>query len=255
MQLLGNIAAIPLNSSSTNGIIEPVTAWIFWTLISIPVIFVATHLSVKVGLGSPIIEDYLPKETRLAWLREVLSYTILIIIVTLPVYLRITSGITQSIYPPYWQLVLASIQAGVREEIFSRLLLMSLFIWVGNRITNNDERPTPNMVWIGIILSAILFGLAHIDNTPYSAELLVPLLSIFAINSFLGVLFGWLYWRYGLEAAMLSHFLFDAFGSAVIIPVYLWGGLVLRVVLSVALILGGIASFYQLKYKRGNYEK
>ncbi|MCW4013082.1 MAG: CPBP family intramembrane metalloprotease [Candidatus Bathyarchaeota archaeon] len=250
MQLLGNLAAIPLNASSVNGVTESLFSWFFWTFASILIIWVAVFLSGKVGLGAPIIEGYLPREKRPDWIREVASFTTFGILVTLPLYLSINMGITKTTYPPCWQLVLASIQAGVREEIFSRLLLMSLFIFVGKQLTKDDARPNNRTIWVGTILSAAIFGLAHFDNTPYSPEILVPLLGIFTGNALLGLLFGWLYWRYGLEAAMLSHFLFDAVGSALVVPVYLWGSLVSRITLSLVLILFGIVSLYQLKHNR-----
>jgi membrane protease YdiL (CAAX protease family) len=251
MQFLGNLAAIPLNYSSVNGFTEPLTDWVLWTLISIPVIWVAVSISAKVGLGTPLIEGYVPKRNRPAWVREVLSFTVICILVTLPLYLLINSGITQSTYPQGWQLVLASVQAGVREEVFSRLLLMSLFVWIWSRIKKEAGRPSPRIVWVGNIFSAIIFGFGHIDNVSTSAELLMPFLGVFGVNAFLGLFFGWLFWRYGLEAAILSHFIFDAFGSAVVIPVYLWSNITLRIILTSALIICGLVSLNLLRCNRG----
>jgi len=35
------------------------------------------------------------------------------------------------------------------------------------------------------------------------------ILQILLLNGSIGVAFGWLYWKYGLESAMLAHFLVD----------------------------------------------
>jgi membrane protease YdiL (CAAX protease family) len=65
-------------------------------------------------------------------------------------------------------------------------------------------------MWIAIALTALLFGALHL---PIMAQL-TPLTSIVVtrvllLNGFPGVLFGWLYWRKGLEAAMVAHFSAD----------------------------------------------
>ena len=127
---------------------------------------------------------------------------------------------------------------------------MSLFVWIGYRFRKEVGRPSPQTIWLGNILSALFFGLGHIDNFSIFAE---PsfFLGVFGINSLLGLFFGWLFWRYGLEAAMLSHFLFDALGSAVMIPVYLWNSLTLRILLTCVLLICGLSSLNVLRRSKG----
>jgi len=69
---------------------------------------------------------------------------------------------------------------------------------------------TVAVIWIANILAAVLFGLGHLPTT----ALLVPLTPIviaraIVLNGLLGIVFGWLYWKRGLEAAMISHFSAD----------------------------------------------
>jgi membrane protease YdiL (CAAX protease family) len=240
LQFFSNLAAIPLHYNSI-GIYESVSSWMLWTLVSVPVIWLAMYIATKIGLGAPILEGYLAKDMRTVWIRDVASYTILGILAVLPVYILVNSWLPESTYPPGWMLLLASVQAGVREEIFSRLLLMSLFTWVGNQLSGNEGgKPTSRLIWSGNIISAVIFGLAHLDNTPYSDELLLPLIGVFSISAFLGLLFGWLYWRYGIEAAILAHFMFDAIGSVLLIPVFLWGNLFMKAILLSALVICGV---------------
>jgi hypothetical protein len=60
------------------------------------------------------------------------------------------------------------------------------------------------------ILAAVLFGLGRLPIL----TLLVPLTPLViartvVLNGLLGIIFGWLYWKRGLEAAMISHFSAD----------------------------------------------
>ena len=60
--------------------------------------------------------------------------------------------------------------------------------------------------WAAVVLVAIVFGLGHLPAT----SLLTPLTPLIVtrglvLNAVAGVAFGWLFWKYGLEAAMLGH--------------------------------------------------
>ena len=64
--------------------------------------------------------------------------------------------------------------------------------------------------WAANILAAVLFGLSHL---PATAELvaITPLVVLRAVllNGIVGVLAGWLFYRRGIEMAMLCHFTAD----------------------------------------------
>ena len=71
-------------------------------------------------------------------------------------------------------------------------------------------RPAAGAFWTANLGAAILFGLGHLPAT----AALVPLTSFvvlraIVLNGIGGVVFGHLYWRRGLEAAMLAHFSAD----------------------------------------------
>ena len=57
------------------------------------------------------------------------------------------------------------------------------------------------------MLAAVVFGLGHL---PATAALLPLTPAVIAravvLNGIPGVVFGWLFWRRGLEAAMVAHF-------------------------------------------------
>ncbi len=83
---------------------------------------------------------------------------------------------------------------------------MSLFTWLEWRLFNRSNTHLPKGVIWTAILSAVFFGIGHL---PAMASL-VPLTTLIIIrtvflNAIGGVIFGWLFWRRSLEAAMVSH--------------------------------------------------
>ncbi|MBN2313418.1 MAG: CPBP family intramembrane metalloprotease [Sedimentisphaerales bacterium] len=63
---------------------------------------------------------------------------------------------------------------------------------------------------MAILLNSVLFGLGHLPMTARFTEI-TPLVVLRAIilNGIAGITFGWLYWKKGLESAMISHFTTD----------------------------------------------
>jgi len=97
---------------------------------------------------------------------------------------------------------------GITEELLLRWGLMTTLLWLAWRLLQR-RRDVPRLVhiWLAIILSAMVFGAGHLP----AAAALVGQLSgdivvfVVGVNTAFGVLFGYLFWRYGLEAAMIAH--------------------------------------------------
>jgi membrane protease YdiL (CAAX protease family) len=110
-----------------------------------------------------------------------------------------------------WKRLLASFYGGITEELLLRLFLMTLIVWMlwkaGLRV---GGQPSQLAFWAAITLSALLFGVGHL---PAAAAIwtLTPIVitRTLVLNSLMGFAFGFLYWRWGLEYVMLSHFLAD----------------------------------------------
>jgi membrane protease YdiL (CAAX protease family) len=105
------------------------------------------------------------------------------------------------------RLLLGVLYGGIVEELMLRWGFMTLLVWIGWRLFQRGEGlPSPAIVWTAIILAALLFGLGHL---PALAGLVVltPILVIRTVllNALGGLIFGWLFWRYNLETAMVSH--------------------------------------------------
>ncbi len=243
----GNLAGVPL-LRRTNMPIEPVWFWVLATFISALVIALSLLLAHRTGLGAPLLEGIIPRTDRPGWWRTGLLLTLLMIVVCSPFSLLANQGIDPATYPFGWELLGASFKAGVTEEIISRLFLVSLFVWLGAFIKRDaDGRPGRGLYWAAIILAGLLFGYGHVDaqlGNPAASTGDYVLLMVLA--SGLGIYFGWMYWKLGLEWAMLAHFAYDAFVSMVLVPVYLlantlaWLGLIAGLSLAIVICLRGL---------------
>jgi hypothetical protein len=113
--------------------------------------------------------------------------------------------------PATWQALIASIGAAVREEIWLRFGFMTFVVWAGAMVLRlvgrTKSEPTAVVVWTANILAAFLFALIHLSQTYAIVGLsTASLLLVFYGNGMPGLVFGWLYWRRGLIAAMCAHF-------------------------------------------------
>ena len=107
----------------------------------------------------------------------------------------------------FLQLLLGVFYGGIVEELMLRWGVMSLLVWIGWRLLQRGQgRPRPALVWTAIVLAALLFGAGHLPALA-SMVALTPLLIIRTIllNALGGLVFGWLFWRYSLEVAMVAH--------------------------------------------------
>ncbi len=247
LYFLGNLAGIPL-LRRTNMPVEPVRLWFFVTIIAILVIGVALVMANRTGLGAPLLEGVLSKTDRPLWLRTGMALTVLMLFVGVPFGLLANRNIDPANFPFGWELLPASIKAGLVEEIGYRLFVVSTFAYLGGLIRKDSEgRPTRGVYWMAIVLAGLIFGWAHVD-----ARLAVPGVSFWALafimvlTSALGIYFGWLFWVLGLEWAVLAHFIFDAFISLVIIPVYLYAHPAVLTGLMAGLVFAGFKSWRYL---------
>jgi hypothetical protein len=112
--------------------------------------------------------------------------------------------------PPWWMGLMASFYGGIGEEVLCRLFLVSLFVWIAARLTRNA---TPGAaIYLGaIVLAAVLFGMGHLPQAALVfGEINVGIvLYVVGLNALCGIVFGWLFWRHGLEHAMAAHFCAD----------------------------------------------
>lgn len=185
--------------------------------LSVIAIALGIGLGPRAGLGTPLLVGLDgPPEERWKAKRAVVQAAVIGVVLGV---LIIVSGHFSSRWvremdanikmPPAWEGFLASIGAGIREEVWLRFGMMTLFAWLGTVVTRKSPAG-PVSVWTANVVAALLFGAIHL---PQAAQLLglTPAIIAFVLigNGVPGVVWGWLYWRHGLIAAMVSHFTAD----------------------------------------------
>jgi len=230
LSVLATIAALPyiLSLSAISG--EQLPPLPFPILLSAMIVHATIFFSVaifaglffgnKVGLGAPVIESWLRAESVKEQFKSILKVSIFlgvlvgasIFILDRYIFAMFIEPITASqAEPPLWQRFLVSFYGGIGEEIAMRFFLMTLIVWISSKIRRTQTGSPTNLgVWIAIILISVIFGLGHLPMTARFQQItaLVVFRAVF-LNGIAGVVFGWLYWKKGLESAMISHFSTD----------------------------------------------
>ena len=97
---------------------------------------------------------------------------------------------------------------GITEELLLRWGFMTLLVWLGWRLFQRTRNSPTAACFVGaIVLSSVVFGIGHLPL----AIFLIPektvalFLYVIAANSVFGFIAGYLYWKKGLEAAIIAH--------------------------------------------------
>ena len=112
-----------------------------------------------------------------------------------------------NVKPTVDYILAAVLYGGVIEEVMLRLFMMSLIAFVLHKLFERDEAETSVAVLVAAnVIAALLFAVGHLPATDAFMGL-TPMIVFrcFLINGGFGLLFGWLYRRYGLQYAMLAH--------------------------------------------------
>jgi hypothetical protein len=106
-----------------------------------------------------------------------------------------------------WKGALASFYGGIAEEVLTRLFLTTLLVFL---ISKLFRRLTPGVFVAAIALGALAFAAGHLPTVAQIAPLTpIVVARVLVLNSVGGIVFGLLFWRFGLEQAMLAHFSAD----------------------------------------------
>lgn len=180
-------------------------------------LLIAHHL----GLGAPLLEGLLAGKSVTTQAQAAIAPAlilgavpaVLLLILEITVFWpRLPQAMRTAFpIPALWKRFLACFYGGIAEELLCRLFLLSLLAWlIGFAWHVPGGKPTLGALWLANILAAVIFGLSHLPTTA-SLVKLTPLLIVRAIllNGIVGVAFGYLFWQYGLEVAMLAHFTAD----------------------------------------------
>lgn len=181
---------------------------IFMLLVSV---IIGTTLFKKVNLKSPIIENVVGLEENVEYpdilksgvLGGIISGALLSLVGLIfnPILPNEFLELGQSLKPT---LAARFLYGGFTEEILMRFGLMTLIVWIASKIFNGRQ---PYAYWSGIVVASILFALGHFPIAYQAVENPSSglLMYIFLGNTIGGFIFGWLYWKKGLESAFLAH--------------------------------------------------
>jgi hypothetical protein len=223
--VLGELLKLPysralirqLQSDSTAGQLHPaglVVSVAFWFVFVYGVVYAALRAGQPIGLGWPPLDgwdDGAPNVQRLraALLAAIASGALcsaaVLGIGKLSEHLLDGPGV--DIQLPHWSATLfAAVGSGISEEIICRLGALTIFAWLGTSLL---RRGSPNTVilWSANLTTALLFGALHLPQAAEQFGSLTGSVIAFALigNGAVGLVFGWLYWRKGVLAAMVSH--------------------------------------------------
>jgi membrane protease YdiL (CAAX protease family) len=177
-------------------------------------------LAPKVGLDAPLVRAWAERGPIFGALRRQLPAAIIVGLGVAAVLLAFWAIVSrQPISSPLldFQIPLAAklLYGGIVEELMLRWGVMSFLVWASWRLAGRPERVPAWCVWTGLTLAALLFAAGHVPLllllVPDPAAWLIAL--VLVGNSLPGMLFGWLFWRHGLEAAMIAHALAHLFAT------------------------------------------
>jgi hypothetical protein len=185
-----------------------------------------------IGLGAPYIEGLLSGSKTVQSIMSILE-------VALP--FGIAAGvfllIADLLFLPYWPQAIidttrktttwenfsASFYGGINEEILIRLFGLSIFAWALSKIWHTSAGlPTGGVLWIANIIMAIIFGIGHLPALKGLVGKISPIMFTrsLLLNAPIGLICGWLFWTYGIEAAIVAHFsadiVYHVFGTLIL---------------------------------------
>ena len=176
----------------------------------------------RLGLDAPAVRAWAERKPVLAALRPQLlpaliaGAAIALVLILFWLVIAAMPVVAEKVAVLEMPLVTKLLYGGIVEELLLRWGLMSFFAWAVWRIAGRPAAPPVWCMWTAILFAAILFAAGHLPML----YLLVPqppsalVLLVLAGNALPGIMFGWLFWRRGLEAAMIAHALAHLFSVA-----------------------------------------
>lgn len=97
---------------------------------------------------------------------------------------------------------------GVTEELLLRWGMMTFLVWLMWRFfQKGEDKPKPVYYVAAILISSFLFAIGHLPIAflLFAEPKIALMLLIIAANSVFGLVAGYLYWKKGLESAIIAH--------------------------------------------------
>jgi hypothetical protein len=223
--LLIDVAAIIANIPAASGsempfhpLVVKLLSTIQPTILLTVAVFIGLELAHLVGLSAPAAEALAKGNDFVSVLKPqvlpgliggfiagvlILSSWLLFRPLLPPVFITRAENLNASL--PF---LMRLLYGGVTEEMLLRWGLLTLLVWALWRIFQRG-RGTPRTIHFvtAIVISSVMFGIGHLPLVvALGVAFTLPIVTfiVFA-NSLFGLVAGYLYWRKGLEAAVIAH--------------------------------------------------
>ncbi|MBA3577339.1 MAG: CPBP family intramembrane metalloprotease [Sphingomonas sp.] len=188
-------------------------------ILTVLFVLLGNTLAPRMGLQAPLVRAWVSGDAIVPVLRRqigpaaVVAATVALILTTywltvVPLLLRASEGEAFARLIAHGPPLLTKIlYGGITEELITRWGLVSLFAWIAWRLIRRPAVVPHWVYWVAIVLAAALFAAGHLPLL-FALVSAPPWWAICAVllgNAVPGVLFGWLFWKHGVEAAMVAH--------------------------------------------------
>ena len=166
-----------------------------------------SHLANRVADGTPVVSGIRPELRPAVGAGTAVGAMLLAAELVAP---EIPNGEAWEMTVPalLQSLPLRVLYGGITEELLLRWGVMAVLAFVLWTVTGRrGAEPSAGIAWAAIAIAAVLFGVLHLPMAATIYGALTPAVVAFIVgaNAVGGVAFGWLFWRYSLEAAMVAH--------------------------------------------------
>ncbi|MCG8434929.1 MAG: CPBP family glutamic-type intramembrane protease [Gammaproteobacteria bacterium] len=179
-------------------------------------VLLGTFFAYRVHLSAPLIEAILKKGSISGVIKKQISPAItggiaggvFLLLFTAFFHDRLPSefiSAAENFSPPWYTRIF---YGGITEEILMRWGAMSFLAWISYRLFQGGKDQISSGHYIfAILASALLFGVAHLPAVHALSPVIdMPLIVYIIIgNSTFGFIAGVLFWRFGLECAIIAH--------------------------------------------------
>lgn len=188
------------------------------TILMLAMVLLGSLLAPKVRLDAPLVRGWIEKRPLRPILEAqipaavvgglVAALAILGFEIILKTHLAAPGGAGSALAGLQAPLLTKLLYGGIVEELIARWGLMSFFVWLLSRAARGGGVPDW-CYWGGNLVAALLFAAGHLPML-FALVADPPLWLVAAVmvgNTIPGLAFGWLFWKRGLEAAMIAHML------------------------------------------------
>lgn len=200
--------------------------------ILIVLVFLGERTLHRTGLGAPFLNAFVHKRElpafSMQWVYLAIGVSFIgsLILMVLDSYVFLPQiNVPDDVASPmvWWHGLLATFYGGITEELLVRFFGMTFIVWLFAVTTRKQAGELPKTFYmIATVGAALLFGLGHLPATAQLFGELTPMIMTrgLVLNGLLGLWFGYLYYRKGLEYAMIAHMSADLFLHVIFAPLF-----------------------------------